>query len=185
MNFIPAMNILDPTIATEEEPIAYVPRPTELRGLRFGLIENTKKNAEAVLTRLAEKLAAAHGMRAELLLHKAQRAPVKDTQIVELKDRVDFAIAGVGDCGACSSGILLDAIMLERAGVPAIAIVTDAFNATAREMAELWGVPNFRFVMMPHPLASLTAAEIDRRADELLGKVTALLQEGQHAASTR
>jgi hypothetical protein len=46
-------------------------------------------------------------------------------------------------------------------------------------MAELWGVPNFRFVMMPHPLASLTPAEIDRRADELIGKVTALLREGQ------
>jgi hypothetical protein len=46
-------------------------------------------------------------------------------------------------------------------------------------MAELWGVPNFRFVMMPHPLASLTPAEIERHADELLGKVIALLQEGQ------
>ncbi len=185
MNFLPAINILDPTIATDEEPIEYVPRPTDLRGLRIGLIENTKKNAEAVLIKLAEKLAAAHGMSAELLLRKPQRAPVKDAQIVELKDRADFVIAGVGDCGACSSGILLDAIMLERAGIPAIAIVTDAFNATAREMAELWGVPNFRFVMMPHPLASLTAAEIDRRADELLGKVTALLKEGQQAGSLR
>jgi hypothetical protein len=48
-------------------------------------------------------------------------------------------------------------------------------------MAELWGVPNFRFVLMPHPLASLSVEEIDRRADELLGKVIALLQEGQRA----
>jgi hypothetical protein len=65
--------------------------------LRIGLIENTKKNAEAVLRRLAEKLAAAHGMKVEVLVHKPQRAPLEDGQIAQLKGRVDFAIAGVGD----------------------------------------------------------------------------------------
>jgi len=179
MNQLSAMNLLDPTIATEEEAIDFVPRPVDLRGLRIGLIENTKKNAEEVLRKLAEKLSAAHGMTPAVLVHKPQRAPVKDAQIAELRGKADFAIAGIGDCGACSSGSLLDAVILEKAGIPAIAIVTDAFHATAREMAELWGVPNFRFVMMPHPLASLTAEEIDQRADELLGKVTALLREGQ------
>jgi hypothetical protein len=48
-------------------------------------------------------------------------------------------------------------------------------------MAELWGVPDFRFVMMPHPLASLTSDSIERRADELIDKVLQLLQEGQPA----
>jgi hypothetical protein len=94
-----------------------------------------------------------------------------------LKGKADFVIAGVGDCGACSSGSLLDAVILERAGIPAI--VTDAFNPTAREMAELWGVPNFRFVMIPHPLASLTPQDIDQHCDVLLGKLVSLLLEGQ------
>jgi hypothetical protein len=179
MSQFASMNLLDPTITTEEEPIEFAPRPVELQGLRIGLIENTKKNAETVLNRLAQKLGQAHGMTTAVLVHKPQRAPVKDAQIAELKGRTDFAIAGIGDCGACSSGSLLDAVILEKAGIPAIAIVTDAFYTTAREMAELWGVPNFRFVMMPHPLASLTPEEIDARADELLGKVIALLQEGQ------
>lgn len=179
MNEFSAMNVLDPTIDTDEEPIDYAPRPADLRGLRIGLIENTKKNAEEVLLKIVEKLAAAHGMKQEVLVHKPQRAPVKDAQIAELRGKTDFAIAGVGDCGACSSGSLLDAVILEKAGIPAIAIVTDAFQATACEMAELWGVPNFRFVMMPHPLASLTPQDIDQRAEELAGKVIALLREGQ------
>lgn len=89
--------ILDPTIATAREPIAYVPRPRSLRDLRIGLIENTKKNSEAVLRKLAEKLAAAHGMKLEVLVHKPQRAPLKDAQVAELKGRSDFAITGVGD----------------------------------------------------------------------------------------
>ncbi len=70
-------------------------------------------------------------------------------------------------------------MILEKAGIPGIPIVTDAFESTAKEMAELWGVPEFRFVMMPHPLASLTGDGIARRADELLGKVLTLLQQGQ------
>jgi len=91
------LDILDPTIATARESIAYVPRPKNLEGLRIGLIENTKKNAEAVLRRLAEKLAAAHNMKLEVLVHKPQRAPLKEAQVAELKGRADFAIAGVGD----------------------------------------------------------------------------------------
>lgn len=70
-------------------------------------------------------------------------------------------------------------MMLERAGMPAIPIITDAFDATAREMAELWGVPEFRFVMMPHPLASLTPDAVERRAAELVDRVLALLRDGQ------
>ena len=91
------IDILDPTIASEREHIDYVPRPQNLRGLRIGLIENTKKNAEAVLLKVAEKLEADYGISVEVLLHKPQRAPLTEQQIAELKGRTDFAIAGVGD----------------------------------------------------------------------------------------
>jgi hypothetical protein len=90
-------NLLDPTISTVREQISYVPRPGSLRGLRVGLIENTKKNSEAVLRKLAEKLETVHGVKLEVLVHKPQRAPLKDTQIAELKGKTDFAITGVGD----------------------------------------------------------------------------------------
>lgn len=69
--------------------------------------------------------------------------------------------------------------MLEKAGIPAVPIITDAFDSTAREMAELWGVPEFRFVMMPHPLANLTADGVDERAEQLVDRVISLLREGQ------
>jgi hypothetical protein len=179
MNYFSPMNVLDPTIATAEEPIDYAPRPTEVKGLRIGIIDNTKKNAEAVLLRLCDKLKSTYGITSEILLHKPQRAPLTDAQIDELRAKVDFVVAGIGDCGACSSGILLDAIYLEKAKIPAIAIVTEAFDNTSREMAELWGVPKFRFVKVPHPLASLTEQQMDERATELVGKVVSLLKEGQ------
>jgi hypothetical protein len=70
-------------------------------------------------------------------------------------------------------------VILEKTGIPAVPILTDAFDSTAREMAELWGVPDFRFVMMPHPLANLAPDDVERRADELCARVLALLQQGQ------
>lgn len=70
-------------------------------------------------------------------------------------------------------------MLLEKAGIPAIPIITDAFQPAAREMAELWGVPEFGFVMMRHPLAYLTPEDIDNRANDLLAKVLELLQQGQ------
>jgi hypothetical protein len=91
------IEILDPRIKTAREVIDYVPRPSRLRGLRIGLVENTKKNSEAVLTRLAEKLNALHGMTMQVLVHKAQRAPLLDAQIAQLRGSADFVIVGVGD----------------------------------------------------------------------------------------
>ena len=91
------LDILDPTISTARECIAYVERPQGLKGLRIGLIDNTRKNSQAVLLELAAKLEALHGMKVEILLHKHQRAPLADAQLAELKGRTDFVIAGVGD----------------------------------------------------------------------------------------
>ena len=65
-----------------------------------------------------------------------------------------------------------------------MAIVTDAFKTTAEEMADLWGVPDFRFVMMPHPLGSLTEHDMGQRAIELHEKVLDLLRRGQSDTPT-
>jgi hypothetical protein len=91
------MDILDPTIATAREPIAYAPRPQSLKGLRVGLLDNTRKNSEAVLLKLGEKLKAAHGIEVEVLVHKHQRAPMSDDQLADLRQKTDFVITGVGD----------------------------------------------------------------------------------------
>lgn len=91
------LDILDPTIARAEQRIDYAERPKNLHGLRIGLIDSTKKNAEAVLSRIAQKLESAYGMKREVLVHKHQRAPLNEPQIAELRGKVDFVIVGVGD----------------------------------------------------------------------------------------
>jgi hypothetical protein len=74
---------------------------------------------------------------------------------------------------------VLDGILVERAGVPSASIVTDVFEVTGRAMAEQWGQPYYKFLVMPHPIANLTEAELDQRARELAPQVVKLLLEGQ------
>lgn len=74
---------------------------------------------------------------------------------------------------------MLDSIVFEQHGVPSASIVTDVFKMTGRAMARSWGVPDFRFLMMPHPIANLTAAELDQRAAAIVPEVVRLLLEGQ------
>lgn len=74
---------------------------------------------------------------------------------------------------------MLDSILLEKAAVPAIAIVTNAFVETGKLMSSKWGIPGFRFLSVPHPVANLTGTELDRCADAVIGDVVKLLKEGQ------
>ena len=74
---------------------------------------------------------------------------------------------------------MLDGILLEKAGVPSASIITDVFEATGRAMAEQWGQPYYKYLMMAHPIANLTEAQLDQRAREIVPEVVKLLLQGQ------
>jgi len=74
---------------------------------------------------------------------------------------------------------VLDGILLEKNAVPSAAIVTDVFEVTGRAMAKQWGVPTYRFLLMPHPIANLSEAELDQRAREIAPEIVKLLLQGQ------
>jgi hypothetical protein len=70
---------------------------------------------------------------------------------------------------------VLDGILFEKRGVPAASIITDVFQATGRAMAEAWGVPDYKFLALPHPIANLTEEQLEQRAGEIVPKVAGLL----------
>ena len=74
---------------------------------------------------------------------------------------------------------MLDGILLEKAGVPSASIITDVFELTGRAMAEQWGLPYYKFLMMSHPIANLTEAQLDQRAREIAPEIVKLLLQGQ------
>ena len=76
---------------------------------------------------------------------------------------------------------MLDGIVFEKVGIPAASIVTDVFEATGHAMAQSWGVPEYKFLALPHPIANLSEAELDARARSIAGDVAQLLLRGQES----
>jgi hypothetical protein len=73
---------------------------------------------------------------------------------------------------------LADGIVLERAGIPAVSLCTDAFRITAEAMANQMGFPGYQYVALPHPIASRTVKEIDEMARDALPDVIKVLGAG-------
>jgi hypothetical protein len=70
---------------------------------------------------------------------------------------------------------LADGIVLERAGIPAVSICTDAFSAAARAMARVLGFPGFEYVAVPHPIASRSEEEIAAIVHAAMPEIVRLL----------
>jgi hypothetical protein len=73
---------------------------------------------------------------------------------------------------------LADGIVLERAGIPAVSICTDAFRITAEAMARSLGFPGYQYVTVQHPIASRTEKEIDEMARDALPEIVRILGGG-------
>ena len=68
-----------------------------------------------------------------------------------------------------------DAITAEKAGVAATAIITDRFKATAKAMAKVQGLPDYPFVVIPHPIASNTDTVLREKAEDAVRQCVEIL----------
>ena len=78
-----------------------------------------------------------------------------------------------------------DAIELEWAGVPSIALIHNAMSGSAKAMKRLSGVPDYEFVTVdyPHiPTGVWTADEVKEIAREVTPKIVAALTQNGQAA---
>jgi len=70
-----------------------------------------------------------------------------------------------------------DAIAAETRGIPAVAVMTDRFEPSARAVAELNGLPDYPFVVIGHPIANDGDEELRRKAEAVVTRIAALLTE--------
>ena len=175
--------ILDPTGQKGRAPAGgtfqLAPRRPALQGARVGLLINTKRNAELFLDEVGKLLKEEQGVASVMARTKLAFAqPVPPDMLAELTGECDVVVTGVGDCGSCSASAVTDGIMLEREGVPAAVICSDAFGASADAIAGLRGAPGYHYITTRHPVAVLTPDEVRERAREVLAEVVAILAGG-------
>ena len=75
-----------------------------------------------------------------------------------------------------------DALAAEGKGIPAVAIMTERFEQTARGVAELNGLPDYPFVVIAHPIAGDSDDELRAKAEAAVKQIVPLLTErARHA----
>jgi hypothetical protein len=55
--------------------------------------------------------------------------------------------------------------------------MTDRFEATARAVAELSGLPDYPFAVIGHPIANDGDADLRKKAETVVARIAALLTE--------
>ena len=68
-----------------------------------------------------------------------------------------------------------DGISFEKKGVPAAVICTEPFVSSGKAMSKLGGIPTSPFVVLPHPLGSLTPKGLREKAMQAAPEVLRIL----------
>ena len=90
------MDILSPVRATPAALRMQAPRKTALAGLRVGVLDNSKPNADTLLGRVAELLVARHGA-ASVARWQKPGASRPATMIDEVAAGADLVLTGSAD----------------------------------------------------------------------------------------
>ena len=68
-----------------------------------------------------------------------------------------------------------DAIEFEKLEVPTAVICTEPFISSAKAMSRIGGIPDYPFVVLPHPVGSLSQATLMERAIQAAPEVLGIL----------
>lgn len=62
-------------------------------------------------------------------------------------------------------------VRLERRGIATAAVATEPFADEALEQARILGMPDYRIVLVPHPVQLLTAEQLRGHAQRAFGEI--------------
>ena len=156
------LKILSPVQDSSVDTALLAPRLDTLAGKTVGLYSNKKLNADKLLALVAQNLEELGSFTVQHGSYPPERL-ANDAEWGEV-DACDVVILANGDCGACSSSGLANAIELEKRGIPAFLISTPPFAEALATMARLRGMPQIEWGIVEHPIGSAQEAELHSRA---------------------
>jgi hypothetical protein len=169
------------TVESRNSPVA--PRAQALDGLRLGVLDNSKWNANKLLRGASAALG--KNIRFASVNYYVKHSFSKDATpelIEQIARENDIVLTAIGDCGSCSSCCIRDAIALEKLRVPTAAIITTEFVRETELTRTALGMPGLVPVVIAHPVSSITQQEVEARVAQIedqaqavwLGRVAAI-----------
>jgi len=137
----------------------------------IAVLDNSKPGfavlAEGVLERLVASDAARR--RGAYLTKSNPTRPADESDYDRLANGAVAVLVGAGDCGACTSWSVYDAVELASRGLWTVYVCTEIFAPLARSIAAPRAQGNLDIVVIPHPLATssdeLAAAALEVAAE--------------------
>lgn len=172
-----AIEVLSPVlVARHRVATRAAPRFTPGNGGRITVLDNGKPRAKDVLRTVGTKLARQWDLAEPLLVGKdSTSVGLTDEQATTLAAHTDMLVTALGDCGACSTVTMQDVLVMERHGVPSVAVVSEPFQGLAAAVCARAGYPGHPFVVVRHPIAALSGPELDSVCDAVLPAVVDVL----------
>ena len=178
------LQVFDPRGAVHSVHMPTAARKSTLKGLRLGVLDNSKWNANKLLRGSIEALKNETEFAAVnyYVKHSFSKdaAPELIDQIIQENDIV---LTAIGDCGSCTSGCLRDAIALEAAGVPTAVIVTTEFVKETVLTRQALGMLELEPVIISHPVSSITMEEVAQRVAQIVDQAHLVWTGGQGGAA--
>ncbi|RYD96191.1 MAG: hypothetical protein EOP61_18425 [Sphingomonadales bacterium] len=170
------ITVLDPVqkpLALEGAGVPLAPRLDTLNGKVLGLWNNDKMNAAKLLEMMREELEKHYSFTVVRGIYDPGNLMPEDGW-GEI-DKCDVVLLANGDCGACSTSGIVNAIELEKRGIPTMLTATPPFTEAVRTSASLRGMPEIQWAIVDHPIASLMEDELRLRAIEAVRQFPALM----------
>lgn len=152
------------------------PRPVSLDGLRPGILENSKPNAQLLMEAWVEGLREKFALGELTIGHKAVTTPPSKATLDLLQQNCDFVLVGTGDCGSCLAWTVRSAVALEARGIPTVCAGSHVFEEQFKLEAANCGMPDVRFVFVEHPLGGVREAGVRAKAAATLRHVIEALK---------
>src|SRR3984957_11009034 len=160
-----SVTVFDPRGVVESANIPIAARVKQLDGLRIGILDNSKWNANKILR--ASTAALQESLKFAKVNYYVKHSFSKDAApelIAEIAANNDLVLTAIGDCGSCSSCCIRDAVALEKLGVPSAAIITTEFERETELTRTAIGMQGLIPIVIDHPVSSITQAEVEARA---------------------
>ena len=170
------IQVLTPFTNVHTPSKSMAPRPASLEGLRPGILENSKPNAQLLMEAWIE------GLRGEVALgeltigHKPVTTPPSRETLELLEKNCDFVLVGTGDCGSCLAWTVRSAVILEERGIPTVCTGSHVFEEQFKLEAAHSGMPDLKFVFVEHPLGGVREAGVRAKAAATLTDIVAALK---------
>jgi hypothetical protein len=154
--------VQEPLAQDLSRSLPLAPRLDTLNGKTLGLWNNEKMNAAKFLELIRGELEKDFSFKVLRGTYDPGSLMPKDAW--GNIDECDAVILCNGDCGACSTSGIVNAIELEKRGIPTLLVITPPFIEAVKTNAALRGMPAIRWAVVDHPVASLNQDELRERA---------------------